>query len=74
MDKQENKFKKVRVNNIGILGGTFDPPHKGHVAISKIAKKKFNLTKVFWAVTKKNPFKNKTFYSLKERIFFFKKN
>ena len=73
MDKQENKFKKVRVNNIGILGGTFDPPHKGHVAISKVAKKKFNLTKVFWAVTKKNPFKNKTFYSLKERIFFSKK-
>ena len=73
MDKQENKLKKARINNIGILGGTFDPPHKGHIAISKVARKKFNLLKVFWAITKKNPFKKKTLYSLKERIFFSKK-
>ena len=52
----------------GILGGSFDPPHKGHLKISNISLKKIKLEKIFWIVTKKNPFKNKTFYSLNERI------
>ena len=55
-------------NKIGILGGTFDPPHKGHLAISKEATKKFKLRKVIWAITKKNPFKKKSISSLKNRI------
>ena len=42
---------------IGVLGGSFDPAHKGHLAISKEAKKRFKLKKVIWAITKKNPFK-----------------
>ena len=53
---------------IGLLGGSFDPAHKGHLGISKIAIKKLKLKKVYWVITKKNPFKNKTFYSLVERI------
>ena len=53
---------------IGLLGGSFDPAHKGHLSISKIAIKKFKLKRVYWVITKKNPFKNKTFYSLDERI------
>ena len=48
---------------IGILGGSFDPAHKGHIKISKEAKKRFNLKSVFWVVTKKNPFKQKSFYN-----------
>ena len=59
--------------NIGVLGGTFDPPHEGHIKISKEAKNKFYLYKVFWAVTKKNPFKGKTSLTLKERINYSKK-
>ena len=47
-------------NKIGILGGTFDPPHKGHLAISKEASKKFKLKKVIWAITKKNPLKKQS--------------
>ena len=64
---------KLKKNKIGILGGTFDPPHKGHLAISKEATKKFNLKKIIWAITKKNPFKKKSTLSLKERIDYCKK-
>ena len=53
---------------VGILGGSFDPAHKGHLGISKIAIKKLKLKKIYWVITKKNPFKNKTFYSLAERV------
>ena len=54
--------------SIGILGGSFDPSHKGHLRISKIAIKKIKLDKVLWVITKKNPFKKKPSYSLQQRI------
>ena len=63
-----NKLYKKKNINIGILGGTFDPPHKGHLYISKIAIKKFKLNKLIWIVTKKNPLKKKPFLNLKLRI------
>jgi len=63
----------LKKKKIGILGGTFDPPHKGHLEISKQAKKKFKLTYITWAITKKNPFKNKSNLSLRKRIEFAKK-
>ena len=53
---------------IGIFGGSFDPPHRGHVEISKISLKKIKLKKIYWIVTKKNPFKKKPFFSLNQRI------
>ncbi len=55
-------------NKIGILGGSFDPAHKGHLAISREAAKRFKLKKVVWAITKKNPFKKKSNTSLLTRI------
>ena len=64
---KNNKYK------LGVLGGTFDPAHIGHIKISKEAKERFNLKEVIWAVTKKNPFKNKSSLSLKDRIRFAKK-
>ena len=58
----------IQKKYIGLLGGSFDPAHKGHLGISKIAIKKLKLKKIYWVVTKKNPLKNKTFYSLSERV------
>ena len=58
---------------IGLLGGSFDPAHKGHLGISKIAIKKLKLKKVYWVITRKNPFKRNTFYSLNKRIKYAKK-
>ena len=58
---------------IGVLGGSFDPAHKGHLAISKEAKIRFKLKKIIWAITKKNPFKMKSKTSVTERIKYCKK-
>ena len=66
-------MKKNKKKKIGILGGSFDPAHKGHVKISVEAKKQFKIDKIVWAVTKKNPFKPKSFYEVKKRIIFAKK-
>ena len=62
------KLSQKNYSRIGILGGTFDPPHKGHLHISKIAIKKLKLHKIIWIVTKKNPLKHKPYLSIKERI------
>ena len=65
---KNNKSKKI-----GILGGSFDPAHKGHIKISIEAKKQFKIDKIIWAITRKNPFKSKSFFELKKRIIFAKK-
>ena len=70
--KLENKLKQKKIK-IGILGGSFDPAHKGHLAISKEAHKKFNLKTIIWAVTDQNPFKKKASNTLKKRISYSKK-
>ena len=66
-------MKKNYKKKIGILGGSFDPAHKGDIKISIEAKKKFKINKIIWAVTKKNPFKSKCHFTLKKRIALAKK-
>ena len=63
-----NKLNKKKIKKIGILGGTFDPPHQGHLHIYKIALKKFKLNRLIWVVTKKNPFKKKPYLSKNLRL------
>ena len=63
----------LKKNKIGILGGSFDPAHRGHLAISKEAAKRFKLKKIVWAITKKNPFKKKSSQNLSARIKYCKK-
>ena len=67
------KLFKKNHKKIGILGGTFDPAHIGHIKISRKAKKKFKLDYIIWAITKKNPFKNKSKLNLNSRIKYAKK-
>jgi len=62
------KISKKNYNRIGVLGGTFDPPHIGHLHISKISLKKLKLNKLLWVITKKNPLKHKPFLSKQKRI------
>jgi len=43
---------------IGLLGGSFDPPHAGHLAISRIALRRLKLDRLWWLVTPGNPLKD----------------
>ena len=53
---------------IGLLGGSFDPPHEGHVHITKLALKFFNLSKIWWLVCPENPIKSVTPSDLNSRF------
>ncbi len=50
------RWKNMR---IGLLGGSFNPPHKGHIHISKMALKTLDLDVIWWLVTPQNPMKSK---------------
>lgn len=43
---------------IGILGGSFNPAHDGHLYISEVALKKLHLDAVWWLVSPGNPLKD----------------
>ncbi|MES2677102.1 MAG: nicotinate (nicotinamide) nucleotide adenylyltransferase [Pseudomonadota bacterium] len=42
---------------IGLLGGSFNPPHQGHIHISLEAKKRLGLKQIWWIPAKRNPLK-----------------
>ena len=53
---------------IGLLGGSFDPPHEGHVHITKSALKRFGLDRIWWLVSPGNPLKAQGPAPLAERM------
>ena len=58
-----------RLMKIGILGGSFNPPHHGHLYITNLALKKLDLDQIWWVVTERNPLKNsKDYESHFERV------
>lgn len=44
---------------IGLLGGSFDPAHDGHVHITRAALKRFELDAIWWLVSPGNPLKSR---------------
>ena len=56
------------MKKIGLLGGSFDPPHKGHLFISIEAKKILKLDEIWWLVTPQNPLKISQPATYKERV------
>jgi nicotinate-nucleotide adenylyltransferase len=42
---------------IGLLGGSFNPPHDGHLLISHLALRRLRLDRLWWLVTPGNPLK-----------------
>lgn len=53
---------------IGLLGGSFDPAHGGHVALSRTALARMGLDAVWWLVTPGNPLKPRPPADLEERL------
>jgi len=53
---------------IGLLGGSFDPPHAGHAHISRWALRTFDLQKIWWLVSPGNPLKRRGPAPLADRM------
>src|ERR1700691_2515693 len=45
---------------IGLLGGSFNPAHEGHLHVSDVALKRLGLDYVWWLVSPQNPLKPAT--------------
>ena len=55
---QRSSIPYVRPGQVvGLFGGSFDPPHKGHVHVTLEAMKAFGLDRVWWLVSPGNPLK-----------------
>ncbi len=50
-------MKPVRGRRIGLLGGSFNPPHGGHRHISLLALRRLGLDEIWWLVSPQNPLK-----------------
>jgi len=53
---------------VGLMGGSFDPPHDGHVHISLEAIKRLKLDQLWWLVSPGNPLKNQGPWPLDKRL------
>ena len=73
LDDAMKKFRKIPVASpgmkIGLFGGSFNPPHQGHVQISRTAIRKLGLDQLWWIVSPGNPLKDHSeLLPLEERL------
>jgi nicotinate-nucleotide adenylyltransferase len=54
-------------SNIGIFGGTFDPPHLGHLILASEARQRLQLTRLLWMLTPISPHKVGNFITEPQR-------
>ena len=45
---------------IGLYGGSFNPPHEGHMHVSQLAMRRLGLDRIWWLVTPGNPIKDQS--------------
>ncbi len=58
-----------RSNVIGLFGGSFNPPHAGHLLVAETAIRRLRLDQLWWMVTPGNPLKDCTeLLSLEKRM------
>ena len=50
-------FHDQRSLKVGLIGGSFNPPHAGHLNIAKTAMKVLGLNEIWWLVSSQNPLK-----------------
>lgn len=58
----------MRGQRIGLLGGSFDPPHLGHVHITLWALRALKLDRIWWLVSPGNPLKCRPPAPIEERV------
>ncbi len=68
MIERQGLPRAIRGMVVGLLGGSFDPAHEGHVHISREALKRLQLDRVWWLVSPGNPLKPSPPAPLGERI------
>lgn len=53
---------------VGLFGGSFDPPHKGHMHVALTAMRRLELDRVWWLVSPQNPLKSRKANDLETRL------
>lgn len=70
-ERRESKYDILGAmrQRLGIFGGTFDPPHLGHLILASEACGALNLTRVLWVLTSIPPHKlDQTITDVKDRL------
>ena len=53
---------------LALFGGSFDPPHRGHVALARLAMDRLRLDRVLIAPVGTQPLKHETAASFEDRV------